>query len=146
MGIRVDGDNVEKVVPRCGAVMAHGSADPPFPCSTLATLHGSRVYLPSQTSFVRKPRKFSIDWWNAAALWVRNVFYSDVCRYKIVFRGSIVRSGNECPQVNTKESGSVIIFEIVTKILGSERFTWWLIGHESNVLISPLPLTGKNFK
>ena len=38
------------------------------------------------------------------------MFYSDVCRYKIVFRGSIVRSSNGCPRVNTKKSGAVIIF------------------------------------
>ena len=37
------------------------------------------------------------------------MFYSDVCIYKIVFRGLIVRSGNECPRVNTEKSGAVII-------------------------------------
>ena len=60
-----------------------------------------------------------------------------------------MRSGNGCPRVNTKESGTAIIFvkkhhvELVTELLASERFARWLIGHNSNLLTSPLPLSGK---
>ena len=73
------------------------------------------------------------------------MFYSDVCRYKIVFRGSIVRSGNGFPRVNTKNSDAVIIFvkkhhdELVTELLCSEMFTRWLFGRETMFLTSPLP-------
>ena len=79
------------------------------------------------------------------------MFYSDVCRYKIVFLGSIVRSGNRCSRVNTEKSSTEIIIvkkphvelvvsrnammspinELVTELFGSKSFTRWLTGRES---------------
>ena len=46
--------------------------------------------------FCRKLRKLSIDWWNAGIV-SRNMFYSVVCRYKIVLPHSIVGLGNGAP-------------------------------------------------